>query len=53
MGNSGIPAFSEVDGPHAKVHELGKLAIIAYNSGEKDKATKYCREMVEISSHLI
>src|SRR6185369_14739787 len=39
-GNLSI--FREIDAPHVKVHELGKQAIIAFNSGDKAKADQYC-----------
>jgi methyl-accepting chemotaxis protein len=45
--------FREIDAPHAKVHELGKQAIMAYNSGDLAKANQYCNEMIETSLHLI
>jgi methyl-accepting chemotaxis protein len=45
--------FQEIDTPHAKVHELGKQAILAYNSGNKIAAAQYCHEMVEQSQQLI
>jgi len=48
-----VSIFREIDVPHAKVHELGKQALIAYNSGDKLKADKCCNEMVEASVILI
>jgi methyl-accepting chemotaxis protein len=48
-----LSIFKEVDAPHAKVHELGKQAILAYNSGDKVKAEQYCNEMIETSLNLI
>jgi methyl-accepting chemotaxis protein len=48
-----VSIFREIDAPHAKVHELGKQALIAYNSGDKFKADQYCNEMVEASVILI
>lgn len=45
--------FKEIDAPHARVHQLGKEAIVAYNSGDKAKADKCCAEMVETSNQLI
>jgi methyl-accepting chemotaxis protein len=45
--------FREIDAPHAKVHELGRQAIVAFNSGDRAKADQYCNEMVETSVHLI
>lgn len=50
-GSLGI--FKEIDAPHAKVHELGKQAIIAFNAGDKTKADQHCSEMVATSLHLI
>ena len=46
-------AFKEIDGPHEKVHEFGKQAIIAHNAGDTTKAMEYCQEMVATSKQLI
>jgi methyl-accepting chemotaxis protein len=48
-----LSMFREIDAPHAKVHELGKQALVAYNSGDKSKADQYCNEMVETSLRLM
>jgi methyl-accepting chemotaxis protein len=48
-----ISHFREIDAPHAKVHELGKQAINAYKSGDKNKASQLCAEMVSNSETLI
>jgi methyl-accepting chemotaxis protein len=48
-----IGVFREIDAPHAKVHELGKQAVVAYNSGDKTKANQFCNEMIETSINLI
>jgi methyl-accepting chemotaxis protein len=45
--------FASIDAPHAKVHELGKEAVTAYNAGEKDKAHTLCREMEANSMQLV
>jgi methyl-accepting chemotaxis protein len=45
--------FREIDAPHARVHELGKQAISAFNSGNKQKAKELCDEMVATSKTLI
>lgn len=45
--------FREIDAPHAKVHELGKQSIIAYNSGDKARAVALCEEMTNTSLKLI
>lgn len=50
-GNASI--FREISEPHAKVHELGKQAITAYNAGDKHTAAQYCQEMVSHSQHLM
>lgn len=50
-GQVGI--FREISAPHAKVHELGKQAIAAYNSGDRNAAEQYCQEMVTQSQRLI
>jgi methyl-accepting chemotaxis protein len=48
-----MSVFREIDAPHAKVHELGKQAIIAYNSGDNNKASGLCAEMVSNSKVLL
>jgi methyl-accepting chemotaxis protein len=45
--------FREIDAPHAKVHELGKQAIAAFNSGNKQKANELCADMVSNSEVLM
>ena len=45
--------FKEIDAPHARVHELGKQAIAAYNAGDKNKASQLCAEMVADSKTLL
>ncbi len=47
------PVFREIDAPHAKVHDLGKQAVSAYNAGDKNTAARYCQEMVDESQRLI
>ncbi|GAM08778.1 methyl-accepting chemotaxis protein PctC [Geobacter sp. OR-1] len=47
------PAYREIDAPHAKVHELGKQAVIAYNSGDRVRASDLCGEMTDTSLKLI
>jgi hypothetical protein len=42
--------FQEIDAPHARVHDLGKQAISAYNAGDKIKAARLCEEMVSTRS---
>jgi len=48
-----LETFKAIDAPHSKVHELGKQAVIAYNSGNKEKAAQLCQEMVEHSQVLL
>ena len=45
--------FKAIDAPHAKVHELGKQAIKAYNAGDKLKARALCAEMKANSMELV
>lgn len=45
--------FREIDAPHAKVHELGKQAIAAFNGGNHQKAKELCDEMVSHSENLM
>jgi hypothetical protein len=45
--------FRRIDTPHAKVHDLGKQAINAYNSGDKNKALFLCAEMESNSMELV
>lgn len=49
----GSALFREIDAPHAKVHELGKQAIVAFNSGDKGRATALCEDMTATSGKLI
>lgn len=46
-------AFREIDAPHARVHELGKQAVQAYNACDRTKANQYCEEMMAQSHALI
>lgn len=48
-----LPIYKEIVQPHAKVHELGKAAIVAYNSGDRAKAAALCEEMVGCSITLL
>lgn len=48
-----IAEFRDIDAPHAQVHELGKQAINAFNSGDKAKAFKLCAQMEENSMKLV
>jgi len=45
--------FRQIDAPHAKVHELGKQAVMAFNAGDKAKAQGYCDEMTACSTALV
>ncbi|SDI31252.1 methyl-accepting chemotaxis protein [Propionivibrio dicarboxylicus] len=45
--------YASIDAPHAKVHELGKRAIEAFNAGEKLKARALCDEMKSNSMELV
>ena len=48
-----VAVFREISAPHAKVHELGKQAINAYNKGDKAAAAQHCDEMVSHSQQLM
>jgi methyl-accepting chemotaxis protein len=48
-----LSMFQEIDAPHARVHDLGKQAISAYNAGDKIKAARLCEEMVSNSQFLL
>jgi methyl-accepting chemotaxis protein len=48
-----VSHFREIDAPHAKVHDLGKQAIAAFNGGNKQKANELCAEMVSNSELLM
>ena len=50
-GNVNI--FRDISAPHAKVHELGKQAVTAYDAGNKAAAAQYSQEMMSQSWHLI
>lgn len=45
--------FREIDAPHAKVHDLGKQSIQAYNAGDKGRAFSLSDEMTANSLKLI
>ncbi|MBJ6751510.1 methyl-accepting chemotaxis protein [Geomonas anaerohicana] len=45
--------YRQIDPPHAKVHELGKQAVIACNNGNMGKAAELCAEMVDTSQVLL
>ncbi|MBU5638917.1 cache domain-containing protein [Geomonas sp. Red69] len=45
--------FRQIDAPHAKVHELGKQAVIACNNGDRVRAAQFCAEMVAASELLL
>ncbi|MDD2734625.1 MAG: methyl-accepting chemotaxis protein [Desulfuromonadaceae bacterium] len=48
-----VSHFREIDAPHAKVHDLGKQAIAAFNGGNKQKANELSAEMVSNSELLM
>ena len=48
-----VAKFKEIDAPHARVHELGKQAVQAHNSGDHSAAARYCQEMVTQSHALM
>ncbi|QXE90987.1 cache domain-containing protein [Geomonas subterranea] len=45
--------YRQIDAPHAKVHELGKQAVLACNSGDRARAAELCAEMVAASQVLL
>lgn len=45
--------FRDIDAPHAKVHEHGKQAALAYNSGDHEAALRHCDEMTRHSQLLL
>ena len=48
-----LSMFREIEAPHARVHELGKQAINAFNAGDKNKASELSAEMVANSTFLL
>jgi methyl-accepting chemotaxis protein len=48
-----LQIFRDIVQPHAKVHELGKAAILAFNSGDRMKAAELCANMVNSSTLLL
>jgi methyl-accepting chemotaxis protein len=48
-----IPQFREIEAPHAKVHDLGKQAALAFNAGDRVKARELCDLMVVQSEKLL
>ncbi|MDD4912388.1 MAG: methyl-accepting chemotaxis protein [Sideroxydans sp.] len=45
--------FREIDAPHAQVHELGKQAVNAFDSGDRNKAFALCEKMEAASMQLV
>jgi len=48
-----LSIFRDIDAPHAKVHDLGKQAVNAFNAGDKNRAAQFCAEMVSNSDALL
>jgi len=48
-----LQLFKDIVPPHAKVHELGKAAIVACNAGDRARAAALCEEMVQNSTTLL
>ena len=48
-----LQLFKDIVQPHAKVHELGKAAVLAFNSGNRIKAAELCDDMVNNSISLL
>ncbi|WP_191966213.1 methyl-accepting chemotaxis protein [Oryzomonas japonica] len=48
-----LPTFKSIVQPHARVHELGRAAVMAHNAGDRDKAAELCQEMVDNSTVLL
>jgi methyl-accepting chemotaxis protein len=48
-----LQMFRDIVQPHAKVHELGKAAVLAFNAGDRLKAAALSEEMVANSTTLL
>lgn len=48
-----ISEFRQIDGPHSKVHELGKKAVSLANSGDKAGAERTLNEMNDQAEDLL
>jgi methyl-accepting chemotaxis protein len=48
-----LQIFKDIVQPHARVHELGKAAIMAHNAGDRVKAATLSEEMVQNSTALL
>ncbi|MDR3580109.1 MAG: methyl-accepting chemotaxis protein [Oryzomonas sp.] len=48
-----LQLFKDIVQPHAKVHELGKAAVLAFNSGDRIKAAALRDDMVDSSATLL
>jgi methyl-accepting chemotaxis protein len=48
-----LPSFKALEPVHAKIHALGKEAVVACNSGNKEKAKMLYSEMEEVSQQVI
>ena len=50
---SGLPAYSELEHPHQRVHQIGKEVLMAFARGDKAKAEQLFQEMEVVSSNVI
>lgn len=48
-----LSLFRQIDAPHARVHDLGKQAVSAFNGGNRQRAKELCDEMVSNSEELM
>jgi methyl-accepting chemotaxis protein len=48
-----LPSFKQLEGPHVKVHQLGRDAVSLYDEGKKDEAWRLYEELKEISRQVI
>ncbi|KAF0219236.1 MAG: methyl-accepting chemotaxis [Geobacteraceae bacterium] len=44
-----LSSFKAIDGPHERIHKLAKEAVTAANSGDRQTAEKYYREVADLS----
>jgi len=47
-----IPAFSELAGPHERVHDSGRKALEASNAGRNQEAYRYIEQMNEAGDEV-
>ena len=48
-----LPSFKAMDTPHQRIHTMGKEIVLAYNSGDKEKAQRLFNELEGVADQVI